>query len=477
MQATTNRADRYGLPISTTSDRAAELYAQGQETVLSHGVEPAGYFEAAIAEDPDFALAHAGLAMVRLRDLHLPLARGGAETAVRLSASATRREQQHAAAVADATSGRGALAIERMREHLQEFPRDALLLNNTVTSLLFAGRQDEMVIVTEGAEPAYATDDWFFLGLHAFALQEVRRYEEARSAALTSLQIYPLAAFTTHALAHVFYETGEFDEGNGFMPGWLARYDRRGGMHLHLSWHLALFLLARGEYGRVFELYDSEIRPSVQPGSFQLYDPVSLLWRTDAYSGRSRPELWQELSSIAGERSAQPGMVFADLHHGMALAATRTPREKIDGLLQSFRARGERGNAIAGEVALPLMQGLVAFANGEYEEAVQLIEPIEGRIYLVGGSRAQREVFHDTLLEALLRTDRFEAAERRLRERLDRRPSPRDFYRLSRAQAGAGNTTAARMAANETVSRWPAADDTADEPAAARTLQRTLALA
>src|SRR5207248_8356599 len=113
------------------------------------------------------------------------------------------------------------------------------------------------------------------------------------------------------------------------------------------------------------------------------------------------------------------------------------------------------------------MQGLIAFANGDYEQAVHLIEPIEDRIYLVGGSKAQREVFYDTLLEALLRTERFEAAERRLRERLDRRPAPRDFYRLSRAQAGTGNTTAARVAANEAVNRWPAADGTA-EPAAAR---------
>ncbi len=471
MVTTATREDRYGLPLSTASDRAAERYRAGQELVLAHGADPAGCFEGAIAADPDFALAHAALAMVLLRDLKIPAARASAETARRLAERSTRREKQHAAAVSDAAGGRGAVAIDRMREHLQEFPLDALLLGNTTSSLLFAGRQDEMVQVTTAASQAYAGDDWFFLGLHAFALQEVRRYGEARSAALRSLEIYPLAAFTTHALAHVYYETGAFDEGTGFMPGWLDSYDRRGGMHLHLSWHLALFLLARGEYGRVFELYDSHIRPAVQPGSFALYDPISLLWRTDAYSGRPRPELWEELGSISAERAAQPGMIFADLHHGMALAATGQ-HDALDQLIESFRARGEKGNAIAGEVAQPLMRGMAAFAEGDYEAAVALIEPIEERIYLVGGSKAQREVFYDSLLEAFLRTDRFEEAEKRLRERLDRRPAPRDFYRLSRARTE--DTAAARTAASEAVNLWLMADDDAAEPLAARRLHEEL---
>lgn len=471
MQATADRTDRYGLPISTTSDRAARLYCDGQERILSHGVDPAGSFEDAITADPDFALAHAALAMVRLRELQVHAARASAETARRLAGRATRREQQHAEAVGDATGGRGAVAIDRMREHLIEFPRDALLLHSSVSNLLFAGRQDEMVQVTTAAAPAYAADDWFFLGVHAFALQEVRRYGEARLAALRSLELYPLAAYTAHALAHVFYELGEFDEGTGFMPGWLEMYDRRAGLHLHLSWHLALFLLARGEYGRVFDLYDSHIRPAAQPGSFALYDPISLLWRTDTYSGRPHPDLWEELGSMSAERAAQPGMIFADLHHGMALAATGQ-HEALESLLGSFRGRGERGNMIAGEVALPLMHGLSAFAARDYEGAVQHIEPIEDRIYLVGGSKAQREVFHDTLLEALLRTNRFAAAEQRLRDRLDRRPSARDFYRLSRARPE--DFAAARDTSTEAVRRWSMADATAEEPAAARRLHAQL---
>jgi len=474
MHAAPVQEDRYGLPISTESDRAADLYRQGQESVLAHSVNPGSYFEQAIEVDEAFALAHAALAQVRLRDLAIPEARQHAGAAQTLSGHLTRREQQHVEAVADQTGGKGSQAIARMREHLVEFPRDALILNGTTTSLLFAGRQDEMVQVTEAAGSAYAEDDWFYLGQHAFALQEVRRFEEARRAALLSLDRYPLAAFTTHALAHVFYELGEFEEGNGFMPGWLSRYDPRGGMYLHLSWHLALFLLARGRYAEVFALYEATIRPTAQPGAFQLYDPVSLLRRTDAYSGATRPELWQELGDLSNARARVPGMIFADLHHGMALAATNQ-QEALEALLASFKLRGERGNTTVGEVALPLMQGMNGFARGDYEAAVRLIEPLEERIYLVGGSKAQREVFHDTLLEALLRTGRFEAAEQRLRERLDRRPTPRDFYRLGRTHAANGAGEPARTALARSFALWPDADEAAEEPLAARRLHERLA--
>jgi tetratricopeptide (TPR) repeat protein len=476
MVASAVREDRYGLPLSTESDEVARLYREGQERTLAHAADPGELFERAVVIDPNFALAHAALALSRLREMRMAEAKVSAEKGLRLSTTATGREQQHVQAVADAVGGRGMVALDRIREHIAEFPADALLLNYSVTSLLFAGRQDEMLQMTELAGPGYASDDWFYLGLHAFALEEVRRFEEAKRAALLSLDRYPLAAFTTHAIAHVYYETGNFGEGASFMPDWLAGYDRRGGMHLHLSWHLALFLLARGLYGRVFELYETRIAPAAQPGPnpSQLYDPVSLLWRTDAYGGGSRTEAWSELGAIADERSLTPGMIFADLHHGMAAAAAGRS-EAVERVLASFRARGARGNSVAGEVALPLLQGMVAFRAGDYEQTVRLIEPIEARIYQVGGSKAQREVFHDTLLEALLRSGRFAAAEARLRERLDRRPAPRDFYRLGQARAEAGDAAGADDLLGRALDGWLEADDDAPEPPVARRLRTNVA--
>src|SRR5437867_8629028 len=69
---TMNR-DRYDLPLTTASDRAAAHYRDGVDCMLSawHGAEDA--FDKAIAEDPGFALAHIGRA--RLHQLNMEAAK------------------------------------------------------------------------------------------------------------------------------------------------------------------------------------------------------------------------------------------------------------------------------------------------------------------------------------------------------------------------------------------------------------------
>ncbi|MCC8942929.1 tetratricopeptide repeat protein, partial [Bradyrhizobium sp. Arg68] len=58
------KLDRYGLPLTTASDRAAAYFVDGVDRMLAalHGADAA--FDAAIAEDPDFAMAHLGRARV-----------------------------------------------------------------------------------------------------------------------------------------------------------------------------------------------------------------------------------------------------------------------------------------------------------------------------------------------------------------------------------------------------------------------------
>ena len=71
-------------------------------------------------------------------------------------------------------------------------------------------------------------------------------------------------------------------------------------------------------------------------------------------------------------------------------------------------------------MVVPLLTGLHAFAGGDHAAAAALIEPIEDRIVEVGGSHAQREVFHDTLLAAAFRADLQDRAGALLRKRLGR---------------------------------------------------------
>jgi hypothetical protein len=94
-------------------------------------------------------------------------------------------------------------------------------------------------------------------------------------------------------------------------------------------------------------------------------------------------------------------------------------------------------------VVVPLTEGLHAFARGDDRAAVAAIEPIEPRIFEIGGSHAQREIFHDTLLAAALRAEPVRA-QQRLERRLAKRPNPGHYWTTLRGPGGAAGPTEAR---------------------------------
>lgn len=159
-QATTFR-DRYGLPLSTTSAIAVEHYVDGVDRVLSRNVDADVSFRRAIEADGGFALAHSALA-VALRELgRLEEARAIAGRARSLTAGISPRERQHVEAIAVLASGEGHRAFGLMREHLNEFPRDALILAQARQFLFFSGgenRQQQEFDLFQSFASHYADD-------------------------------------------------------------------------------------------------------------------------------------------------------------------------------------------------------------------------------------------------------------------------------------------------------------------------------
>jgi len=133
-------------------------------------------------------------------------------------------------------------------------------------------------------------------------------------------------------------------------------------------------------------------------------------------------ERWQPFTAIARERLNRQGLLFHVAHIAMALAAGGD-WPAAERHLDMVRARvAKDATGLTGDVLVPLVQGLHAFAAGDYARTVGLIEPLRPRIVELGGSRAQRDVFHDTLFEAAFRGGDAERAARFLAERLARRP-------------------------------------------------------
>jgi hypothetical protein len=73
-----------------------------------------------------------------------------------------------------------------------------------------------------------------------------------------------------------------------------------------------------------------------------------------------------------------------------------------------------------------ICRAAVAFADGQYALAAEILEPVAHDVVRIGGSGAQREIVQDTLLVALMRSGEAMKARDLLDRRLHRRPSPRD---------------------------------------------------
>ena len=120
--------DRYGLPLSAQGREAAEHYMEGIDRALALSVDAQASLDAAIAADADFAMAHIALAREFQYRGNIAAAQTSKLQALQCMEGVTRRERQHIEALARAVDGDGPEALALIREHVQEFPRDAFLL-------------------------------------------------------------------------------------------------------------------------------------------------------------------------------------------------------------------------------------------------------------------------------------------------------------------------------------------------------------
>ncbi|HZO41221.1 MAG TPA: tetratricopeptide repeat protein [Methylomirabilota bacterium] len=424
--------DRYGLTLSTTSSVAARHYQDGMDRILSYGFGADQAFASAVAADEGFALAHAGAALFSLFQGDGASAKTSIERARSLAAGATRREQQHVGALSAIAGGEAARGLGLIEEHVKEFPRDALLVNQAGSTIGLGGRADRealRVAFVERLAGAYG-DDWWYHSALGFTYHEVGRYDESRRLSERSLAQYPGNANASHNIAHVCYETVDNDGGVALLTDWLGGYDRRAPFHCHLAWHLALFELQRGRPERSLAIYEQDIAPSSNP-RLAMIDGSALLWRFGLYDYEKGPLPWRPLAELA-TRVTRPGFIFGDVHAALAYASAGDGAA-LSALTAGLEALHAKGHPIAGTVALPLVRGVAAYVDGDFAGALTLMESVDSEIHRVGGSHAQWELFEETMVVCLLRLGRLAEAQRLIRRRLGFRRSPRDLAWLERA--------------------------------------------
>lgn len=420
--------DCYGLTVSSASADALATYDHAVLSLLGWQADALTLFRGAAAQDPGLALAHAGAAVCLFLEERFAETKEATERARAAVAGQSEREQGHVEALTLWTSGKNDEALAAMRRHLERFPRDAMVVQRLYYVYFWQGRFPEMLEAMSTLIPHYPRDS-FMLGLHAFALEEGGRCPEAIRTAEAALALNPADAWAVHALAHALYESADFDGGITRLPPAIHPCRGLNWFRNHLVWHLALLHFARGDYARAAAISRRAFERAPSSIAGDLHDSISLLWRMEL-AGRPMGGRWEPFTAIARERMNRQGLAFHVAHVAMALAAGGdwASADKHLGMVRERAAKDRTG--LVGQVVAPLIEGLHAFAGGDYRRCVSRLEPLRPRIVELGGSRAQRDVFHDTLFEAAFRAGDAERAHRFLAERLARRP---DHFWRSRA--------------------------------------------
>jgi tetratricopeptide (TPR) repeat protein len=408
--------DRFGGRHSSMCQEAVTAFEDAVLGIAAHRPTVAPALARALEADPGLTAAHAlkGLAAVILARQELldparsALADARAVLAAQGGGSAS--ERMLVGALAEAVDGRLSTAADLVDRHAEATPRDLLAIKLGHAFRFMLGDAPGMLATTSGALPAWRATMpgyGFLLGCHAFALEECGQLRAAERAGRTALQHEPRDAWGLHAVSHVHEMEGRTGQGIAWLERTRPVWSRCNNFSFHLAWHLALFHLEEGQRDRALALYDEEVRPQPTDDFRDVANAVSLLWRL-RQEGMEVGHRWEELLQIARNRRHDTTLVFASLHHLMALVATGdVAARELAGEIGRRALSGTGDQArVAAQVGLGLARAIIGL--GDRGPARAALGQLARATPQLGGSHAQRDVFVRTL--AMIAADHGERA-------------------------------------------------------------------
>jgi hypothetical protein len=412
--------DRYELPLSTTSDGARDAYVQGCEAKLTMYPGAIDAFDRAIAADPGFAMAHAAKAHALMERGDAAAARASIAAANALAGGLSPREVSHVRFFDLLLAGGAEGALAALRQHLDSWPRDAVVLattaftNGLIGSSGRAGQKRMLLELLERLAPYYG-DDWWFTAHHGMALSENGQRDAARPKIDRSLMQNPSNPWAAHARAHLCYEEGEADAACAFLASWLPNYPREGALYSHLNWHQALGYLEAGDAAAALRLFREVFAPDVHtgPARGKVTDPVSFLWRWELAGHPRDAAAWRAAHDFATGAFPRAGVAFSDMHIALAQAVAGDAAA-LEALAGQVEELARSGLYPSGSMVPVVARAFAAFERQDFPAAIDALEPIAGELERIGGSRAQLDLVEFTLLSAYVGADRLNDAGRML---------------------------------------------------------------
>jgi tetratricopeptide (TPR) repeat protein len=405
--------DARGCRISGASPAAADFYELALANTLGWRNGAEAPLSRALQEAPGFVMARVLQAWLLLcsRDpQRVQAARPVLAGAAALPAN--ERERMHLAAIGAALGDDYERAKALLGDLLRRYPRDALALQvahgfDYLTGDVVRLRQRPAAVLASWScdLPGYHA----VLAMHAFGLVESGQYELAEETAGAALELSAALSSSAPRAHHVMVHVFEMTERPAAGVRWMNRHSGGWGagtvVATHCWWHLGLFHLAQGDVDGALAIYDRRIGAG---GTIaDLIDASALLWRVQLLGGAAGAR-WAGLAAAWAPHVDDGFCSFNDLHAMLAFVGARDwdRASRLERELARRQSLPTRHGATTRQIGLPACRALIAFGHGDDTLALTLLASLPALAHRFGGSHAQRDVLHMTMVATIERLRR-----------------------------------------------------------------------
>ena len=421
--------DQFGVPLTAGDATALHRYDTAVAQLLIFNNDPVAEVDQATAIDPGLVMGHVFkglLCVLGTEKALLPDAAAALAAARSIASGATEREVRHLNALACWIDGHLHDACAAWEAILVDQPDDALAMFAAHQGDFFLGQSSELrdrVARRLGSIEQGSRLEGYYQGMYAFGLEEMADYAAAEEAGRRAVASDRRDAWAIHAVAHVMEMTNRVEAGEEWLTSRSEDWSPGNFLAVHNWWHLALFHFDRQQWDEVIAIYDTRVRGSDSTVVLDMLDASALLWRLKLHDVDVGSR-WERMAEAWEPRIEDAWYAFNDTHAMMAFAgAGRSDlAARLLAVMKRSATAATDNGAITRTVGLPVASGILAYAEGRYADAVELLLPVKAIAARGGGSHAQRDLIAQTLASAAEKAGRTRLARALLNERLAAKP-------------------------------------------------------
>jgi tetratricopeptide (TPR) repeat protein len=316
----------------------------------------------------------------------------------------------HSQALIEWSLGQFSKAADTWEQILVLYPFDMMAIKFVSDTYFYIGNRDMLRDSIARILPIWETSSdrplkSYLYGMYAFGLGETNMIERAEKEARFGLDLNPHDGWATHALAHSLEYAGEISQGINFLKKTNQEWEKCDIIKPHIDWHWALYEIEHGNRDAAEDILTNHIlNQDTELCMLDFVDIASLIYRLKL-SGQKSSTIYSstQLKNFLNDHLHDHILIFNDLHMYFILDDYTDPENRnhfLRTLKESYDILDSDNSQVYRQVGQYIFQAIDQFKENNYSEVVKLLYPIRNKIYKIGGSNAQRDLFYLLLIHS-----------------------------------------------------------------------------